>query len=414
MNYDVIIIGAGPSGLMAAIRAGESGARVLLVEKNHRPGVKLLITGGGRCNLTNNLTDAKLLASRFGPKGKFLISAFNKFGASEVIDFFESRGLRLKTEKNNQVFPQSDKAADVLKVLLDEVKRKEVEIRLNAEVKEIIAKNGKIEKIILVDGEEIKAQNYIMSTGGKSYPSTGSSGSGYEWLRQLGHTILPLRPALTPILVKEKFIRELQGLSLNNAGISLWNSNKKLASVIGDIIFTSSGLSGPAVLDLSRFVGTESVSGLIVELDFFPEIDAAQFDKKLQSILVKNGKKLFSNSLAGLIPSRLTPVILKLLSINADRQSSAITKTERMALIKIFMHFKLTFKALEDFDKAMVTAGGVSLKQIDPRTMRSKLVNNLFIAGELLDIDGPTGGYNLQAAWSTGYVAGESAAEESL
>lgn len=408
MKYDVLVIGGGPAGLMAAGRAGELGARVLLVEKNDRAGIKFLLTGGGRCNLTNNIADPKLLASRFGDKGKFLISAFNKFGAPEIIDFFESRGLKTKIEKNNQVFPVSDRAGDVLKILLNYTRKFGVEIRTKTEVKKIIASNLKIEKIILADGGELMARNYIIATGGKSYALTGSTGAGFEWLKQLGHTIVPTRPALTPILVKEDFIKELEGLSLSQVMISLGRSDKKINSVIGEVIFTASGLSGPAVLNLSRLIGPESVSGLTLELDFFPEIEPVELDQRLQAAISLNGKKLFRNSLESLVPPKLMPVLLKLLTITADKKSAAIIRQERTALVRLLKCFKLNIKAVEGYGKAMVTAGGVSLKEIDPSSMKSKIIANLFIAGEVLDLDGPTGGYNLQVCWSTGFVAGES------
>lgn len=408
-KYDLAIIGGGPAGLMAASRASMLGAKVILLEKNQQPGIKLLATGGGRCNITNYIEDYKLLAASLGKDGRFLLSAFSRFGASAVVNFFEALGLKTKIEKNNQVFPLSDKARDVLKILVDSIIDNGGEIKTNASVKEIIAAQGKIEKLILSSGQEISARNYVLATGGQSYPSTGSTGDGYKWLKSLGHNIIAPRPALTSINVQEKIIKNLEGLSLSKIEFRLFKDNKKFISVSGDIMFTASGLSGPASLNLSRYLDNK-FKNYRLELDFFPDLNDLELHKKLQQIFFAHGQKSLKNSLSELLPPKLIPVIIKLSQLEADKKVSAITKEERQALVNFLKNWSLAISGIGGFEKAMLTVGGLDLKEVDPKTMRSKIISNLFIAGELLNIDGPTGGYNLQICWSTGYVAGESAA----
>ena len=267
---------------------------------------------------------------------------------------------------------------------------------------------NKIAKIVLENQEELIANNYILATGGKSYPASGSSGDAYEWLKNIGHNIIKTRPGLTAIILKEKFIKELEGLSLNNINLSLIKDGQKINSYSGDIIFTANGISGPASLNLSRHINT-SLNNLKITLDFFPDINSSELNKKLQILFNNNGQKTFKNTLSNLLAPKLIPVILKLSNINDDKQTGLIKKIEREAIVDILKNLELNILTINGFDKAMITVGGLDVKEIDPKTMCSKIISNLFIAGELLDLDGPTGGYNLQICWSTGYVAGENA-----
>ena len=408
MKYDVAIIGGGPAGLMAAVRSGQLGAKVILLEKSPQLGIKLLLTGGGRCNLTNNIQDPRAFVACLGSQAKFLLSALHKFGVIETLDFFQSRGLPTKVENNNRVFPLCDKAADVLNVFLKELKKYQVEVRTSSQVKKIVSQDNKIIKIVLTDGQEILANNFILATGGKSYPQTGSSGDGYKWLKQLSHSIISPQPCLSPLLIEADFIKALEGLSVSGAKLNLYQGAKKVASTSGDVIFTSSGLSGPAALDLSRSIDPEAIKDLYLEVDFLPQLEASALDKKLQQVL-KSGAKQIKNSLDGLVMPKFKLVLFKLSQIDPEKKSSLISRQERLALVKLLKNFKLKIKALAGFDKAMITSGGAVLTEIDPRTMRSKIISNLFISGELLDLAGPTGGYNLQICWTSGYVAGESA-----
>lgn len=409
MLYDLIVIGGGPAGMMAAGVAAENGAKVLLLEKNDRLGIKLLITGKGRCNITNAQFDSKNLVDIFGKNGRFLFSALNKFGNQDIINFFENRGLNTKIERGNRVFPQGDSSLDVLAVLKNYLAEGHVKIQSKTQIKSIIKKDNLISKIILADQSELQAKKYIIATGGKSYPMTGSSGDGYIWLKNLGHTIVTPSPALSPLLTKEKLVKDLEGLSLKNVSISIYQNNKKIDSRFGEALFTSDGLSGPIILDMSKNIGLALKYGAVkLEIDYKPSLDFQTLDKRLQNDFARSNNKLFKNSLDDLLPKKLIPLIIKLSDINPEKKANAITKDERKILIHLLKNFELNVKALYGFNKAIVTAGGVSLKEVDPQTMQSKIIKNLYLAGEILDLDGPTGGYNLQACWSTGYLAGQS------
>jgi len=412
--YNLAVIGGGPAGMMAGGRAGELGSRVILIEKNNYLGTKLLITGKGRCNITNAEEDLKKLINVYGPNGKFLYSALNKFSNKDVINFFESRGLKTKVERGDRVFPVSDNSKDVLEVLKKYLKQNNVAIKTDAEVKNIVVKNNSITKIELKNGEEIIADNYLIATGGKSYPGTGSTGDGYKWLKELGHTITELKPALTPIIVKENMVKELEGLSLKNVEVSLWKE-KKLASYFGEALFTGNGLSGPVVLNLSKKINEyfESSSArattdkLKIKIDFKPALDFSTLDKRIQKDFAKQKNKQFKNSLDKLLPQKLIPVIIKLSKIEDNKKVNEITKEERKKIVKLLKEFELNVKGLVGFEKAIITSGGVDLKEVNPQTCQSKIIDNLYLAGEILDIDGPTGGYNLQVAWSTGCLVGQ-------
>lgn len=407
MKYDVVIIGGGPAGMMAGGRAGECGARVVLVEKNKRLGVKLLSTGGERCNITNNSSIREMI-SRIGENGKFLFSAFSKFGPQDIIDFLKDGGVKTKTENNNRVFPFSNNSKDVLDALVQYLGKSQVQIKTNSEVKDIVVDNKKIEKIALINGKEIKAKNFILCTGGKSYPLTGSTGDGYLWLEKLGHTVTKLSPALTAVVVKEKIVADLEGLSLDEAEISLYKAGKKIDSQVGSIIFTKNGMSGPLIIDMSRKIGKEFSREMKLQIDFKPKLDFKELDEELQKNFQENNNKMFKNSLDGFLPKKLIAVIMKLSKIDPNKKVNLVTKQERKIILHLLKEFDLTIKSLAGYNQAVVTSGGAKLSEVDPQTMKSKIIENLYFAGEILDVDGPTGGYNLQICWSTGYLAGDS------
>jgi len=408
MKYDVAVIGGGPAGMIAAGRAGEIGSRVVLIEKNKSLGMKLLITGKGRCNITNKADGAKEMINRFGKNGKFLFSTFSKFGVDKTINFFESNGLRTKIERGGRVFPISNKSQDVLGVLINYLKKFDVEIKTNSEVRKIVKKGKKIRKIVLVNGKEIIADNFIICTGGKAYPAIGSIGDGHRWAEKIGHTVIKLSPSLVPIIVKEKYVKELEGLSLKNVEISIYKGNKKINSRFGEAIFTANGMSGPIILDMSKEIGKALPGKIRLQIDFKPALDLVKLDKRIQRDFQKKSNKLFKNSLNELLPKKLIPIMIKLSKIDPNKKVNSITKEERRRLLHLLKEFSLEIKRLEGFKKAIITTGGIKLSEIDQKTMKSKLIDNLYFAGEILNLDGPTGGYNLQVCWTTGYVAGES------
>jgi len=405
-KYDLAIIGGGAAGMMAAGHAAELGAKVVLLEKNKQLGVKLLITGKGRCNITNAESEIKNLISFFGKKGKFLYTAFHTFSNADTIQFFEKQGLKTKEERGKRIFPLSDNAKDVVNSLKRYIDVKNIDIHLNTTVKSINFSEEKIKNILLENGQEIQAHQFLIATGGKSYPQTGSTGEAFSWIQKLGHRIIPVRPALTPILIKEKLVHDLAGLSLKNVEISLWNE-KKISEYFGEALLMRNGLSGPIILDLSNDVNKYEGKKLKLKIDFKPALDEQKLDLRIRRDFEKQSSKLFKNSLNQLLPKKLIPIFIQLSAINPEKKVAEISKKERKKLLKLFKEFELTVKGLVGFEKAIVTAGGVSLKEINPKTMKSKIVNNLYLAGELIDIDGPTGGYNLQVAWSTAALAAQ-------
>lgn len=397
--------------MMAAGRAGSSGARVVLIEKNPSLGKKLLITGKGRCNITQAESDDREFIKTLGKNGKFLFSSLAVFGPEEVVDFFESHGLKTKMERGGRVFPVSDRSRDVLDVLLRELKKNKVEIKTGARVMGFDSKGGRISRVKLADGSEIEAEKFIIATGGKSYPATGSTGDGYSWAQSLGHTIMDPRPALTPIKIKEAWPKRLSGLSLKNVAINIYQNGKKQDSRFGEMLFTHFGISGPIVLDASKKIGELLKNGSVeIQVDLKPALEFAKLDERIQRDFKTIGKKDFVNYLPELLPQKLVQVFSGFAGINPRKKISLINKEERQNLVKTLKGVKLTVEGVVGFDQAIVTTGGVSLSEVDPKTMKSKLVDNLYLAGEVLDLDGPTGGYNLQISWSTGYAAGSAAA----
>lgn len=408
-HFDVAVIGGGPAGLMAAGRAGELGKKVVLLEKNERLGQKLLLTGKGRCNLTNAEFDLRKLVEHYGKKGRFLFHAFSLFGPKEVIAFFESFGLKTKTERGQRVFPASDKALDVLKALVAYLVKNKVTIICNAKVVKVIGRGRQIQKLVLKN-EEISADSYIFCSGGKAYPGTGSTGDGFAWARDLGHKIEELSPVLVPLKIREGWVKELQGLSLKNVEIKITQKGSRVTGRFGECLFTHFGLSGPIVLDLSGEIGKLLKAGQVkISLDLKPALDFQILDKRIQRDFAKYANKTFKNGLKDLLPVRLIPLIIKTSGIDPEKKINSITREERSGLAKLLKNLEMTVVGLLDFDQAIATAGGISLAEIDDKTMKSKLVDNLFFAGEIIDLDGPTGGFNLQLCWSTGRLAGENA-----
>lgn len=407
-EFDVAVIGGGPAGLMAAGRAGELGKEVILIERNENLGRKLLLTGNGRCNLTNvREKNLKEFAFNFGKEGDFLLSALAKFGPEETLEFFRKRGLKTKIEDNGRVFPESDNAEDVLSVFKDYLNESRVVIKTGSRVKKIVKKENLITKIITEGGEEISAKNYLLCTGGRSYSETGSTGDGFDFAKEFGHKIAKLRPALVPIKTKEDWVKNLQGVSLKNVKLKVFSAGKKKIAKTGEIIFTHFGISGPLVLDLSLEIGEVLAGGIAkIFLDLYPEKNLEELDECLQIAFSKSSNKLLKNALPQNIPQSFSDVISEISEISQTKKVNLITRFERRNLGVLLKNIELTPLSLLDFDDAMITAGGVSLKEIDSRTMKSRLVDNLFFAGEIIDLKGLSGGFNLQACWTTGYVAG--------
>ena len=394
---------------MAAGRAAELGKKVVLLEKNKKPGRKLMITGKGRCNITNAEFDLRKLVENYGKRGRFLFHAFHIFGPQKTIEFFEKWGLKTKIERGKRVFPVSDDASDVLKAFVKYLLKGRVQITYGAEVVNIERKKHHINKLILKGGE-IVARNYIICTGGKSYPATGSTGDGYEWAQKLHHTIEDLMPALVPLKIKEKWVGELQGLSLKNVEVTIFQKDKKQVSVFGECLFTHFGLSGPIILDVSQKVGELLKEAAVeISLDLKPALDFKTLDGRLQRDFQKYHNKFFQNCLDDLLPRKLIPVIVKFSGIDPLKRATYITREERHGLVKLLKNLKMTVAGLLGFESAIVTSGGISLQEIDDKTMKSKIVDNLFFAGEIIDVAGPSGGFNLQMCWSTGYIAGSNA-----
>jgi len=412
-SFDIAVIGGGPAGMMAAGRAAELGAKIVLIEKNETLGKKLLITGKGRCNFTHNEFDIRKFAEKFGRNGRFLYSALALFGVGEVIDFFESRGVKGRVEQGDRVFPEkSGNAQDILNVLVKYLTEGKVSILFNSKVTGFKQENGKISQVIL-RGRQISADKYIICAGGKAYPQTGSTGDGYRWAEQLGHTIIPLVPALNPVKTSEDWVKELQGLSLKNVSLKLFQNGKKQDERFGEMLFTHFGVSGPIVMDMSKNIGALLKKGSVkLILDLKPALDFKKLDKRIQRDFQEFKGRMFKNSLKGLLPLSMIPVIIKLSGIEPEKKVAYISREERNKLVHLLKELELTPTGLLGFKWSVVTSGGVALKEVNPNTMGSKKIKNLYFAGEILDLDGPSGGYNLQECWSTGYLAGKSAAKE--
>ncbi len=413
----VLIVGGGAAGMLAAVIAARNGASVIIFEKNEKVGKKLFITGKGRCNLTNACERAELYGN-ITANGKFLFSAFENFDNSDLMEFFEKLGLKLKVERGKRVFPESDKSSDVIKSLKEELDRLGVEIRLNTEVKGFEFVDGRC-RLKTIDKHKNTVtetgDSLIIATGGLSYPSTGSTGDGYEFAKKVGHTVTKLVPSLVGIETKEEYPSELQGLSLKNVSLTLENEKgKKLYSELGEMLFTHYGISGPLALSASSYIADAKAKGKEpgrLYIDLKPGIAQQELDARILKDFSGEMNKSFRNSLDMLLPQSMIPVIVRLSGIDPDKKVNSVTREERQELVKLLKHLELTVSGLRDFNEAIITKGGVSVKEIDPKTMESKLCPGLYFAGEVLDLDAVTGGFNLQIAWSTGYAAGKAAAE---
>ncbi|HBI92907.1 MAG TPA: aminoacetone oxidase family FAD-binding enzyme [Terrisporobacter glycolicus] len=402
----VVVIGGGPAGMMAASTAADNGADVILLEKQHRLGRKLLITGKGRCNITNDC-DVEELIENVPTNGKFLYSAFYTFTNYDVVTMFNSLGLATKTERGKRVFPESDKALDVVKALEKQIKDKKVKIILDAKVNKIIAKDNKIEKVIYNNNEVITCDSVILATGGMSYPLTGSTGDGYKFAKSLGHTIISPKPSLIGIEVQENFVKDLEKLSLRNVAITVINSkNKKIYDDFGELEFTKYGLDGPIIKSASCRMKDTSKENYKINLDLKPALDEEKLDKRIIKDFTKYTNKNFENSLDDLLPKKLIPIIIELSEIPRHLKVNQISKKQRLNLVHLLKNLTFTVKRYRPIEEAIVTSGGIKVSEINSSTMESKIINNLFFAGEIIDVDAYTGGFNLQIAYSTAYLAG--------
>lgn len=420
--YDVAVIGGGPAGMMAAGRAAELGAKVILIEKNATLGKKLLITGGGRCNVTNAQYDNRLFLDKFKGDGKFLFSAFSQWSVKETLNFFHSRKMETKIENELRVFPMTDKARSVWDVLVNYIKENNVEILSTSPVANLLVEDGAITGVILKNKEIIWARSIIVATGGTSRPETGSTGDAYAWLKKIGHKITEPTPSLVPLAVKDAWVKRLAGVSLTNIRLTPFqNGIKQTASIPGlkkglvrsaeKILFTHMGVSGPTILNMSKDVGELLKYGeVVISLDLLPDLDYAELNLKLQEIFKVNDKRKFKNSLGELIPAAMVQTLLELSGIDPDIQCNAVSRQQRLKLIHLLKSIPINIDKLLGADKAIISSGGVSLEEVDFKTMRSKLFPNLYLIGDILNIDRPSGGYSLQLCWTTGYVAGTSAA----
>ncbi len=409
----IIVIGAGPAGMMAAVTAAVAGGSVIITEKMERVGRKLAITGKGRCNLTAAV-DLNELINGFPGNGRFLYSAFNEFSNWELIEYFAQRGLPTKVERGNRVFPESDKATDVVEVLYHAMQRSGVKLLTRNPVKRVFYEAGQVVGVDTQQGE-LQADAVVVATGGLSYPGTGSTGDGYNWAVAAGHSIVEPRPGLVPLAAREQWLQELQGLSLKNTRAVAYDAKgKQINEDCGELLFTHFGLSGPIILSMSRDIAQYLHSqGLPVriELDLKPALSEEKLDERLQRDLAKYARKQFKNSLDDLLPRKLIPVIIQLSGVEPEKACHQINRSERLGLVYLLKHLTLNIYDTRPIAEAIVTAGGVNVREIEPKTMQSKLVKGLYFAGEVLDVDGYTGGYNLQASFSTGYVAGKCAAQ---
>ena len=403
----IIVVGGGASGMMAAIIAARNGNDVTLLEKNEKLGKKLFITGKGRCNITNACDTEELFDNVVSNK-KFLYSAFYGFDNKAVMDFFEELGLRLKVERGNRVFPESDHSSDVIKALEYEMRRLLITISLNTTVTSLIIEQDKICGVKLKGGKKLEADEVLVATGGISYPLTGSTGDGHKMAADSGHEITKMYPALVPLKTKERWCYALMGLSLKNVSVTIKNSKKEIFSDFGEMLFTHYGVSGPLIISASSFLcKLIEKEELKMTIDLKPALSEEQLDKRLLRDFEENNNKQFKNAIGGLFPSKLIPVMIEQSGINPEKKVNEITKEERKQFIDRIKNLPLTITGTSDYSEAIITQGGISVKEINPSTMESKKIKGLFFAGEIIDVDALTGGFNLQIAFSTAYLAGQ-------
>lgn len=407
----VIVVGGGAAGMFAAIAAAKNGHQVTLYEKNEKLGKKIFITGKGRCNITN-AADMEELFDAVVTNSKFLYSSFYGYTNQNVIDFFEDAGVPVKIERGNRVFPISDHSSDVIRALEREMKKVGVKVCLNTEVKSVEAEKGKLNKVVLKDTTTQTADACIVATGGLSYRSTGSTGDGFRFAENVGHKVTQCFPSLVPMETKEPWICELQGLSLRNVDAKILDGKKELYKDFGEMLFTHFGVSGPLIISASSYVGKKFMDKngqkkeLTLEIDLKPALTEEQLDQRVLRDFEENHNRQFKNAITKLFPTKLIPVMLELGGIDPEKKVNSIEKEERKQFVHLIKHFRMTLTGLRDYPEAIITKGGVNVKEIDPGTMESKFVKGLYFAGEVLDLDALTGGFNLQIAWSTGYAAG--------
>ncbi len=406
-HYDVIVIGGGASGMMAAGRAAEKGKRVLLLEKNAKLGAKLAITGGGRCNITNAEEDERIFLSKYGTADKFLHSAFAQFGVQDTFSFFESRGLPLVIEAHKRAFPATERASDVVAVLSAYLVKGKVEVRTGVTVKSLVTTDGFIERVQTSAGDFF-AHSFILATGGVSHPETGSTGDGFMWLTGIGHTITKPTPTIVPLKVKEGWVKKLAGVSLPLVKVTFFVDGVKKFSKTGPLLFTHFGVSGPTILNSAGKVSDLFQEGIVTAaLDLFPGMDTGALDRKVTELFDANKNKVLKNVLKELVPPGTTETLLSLVpSINPETKVHSVTKEHRKRLVELMRHIPFTITGLMGFDRAVVADGGLPLTEVDTRTMRSLRYKNLFVTGDLLHIKRPSGGYSLQLCWTTGFIAG--------
>lgn len=403
-----LVIGGGAAGMFAAIAAAGNGHEVHVYEKNEKLGKKLFITGKGRCNITN-ACDLETLFDAVVTNSKFLYSSFYGYTNQNVIDFFEQIGVKTKVERGERVFPQSDHSSDVIRALEAEMRRRGVQIHLYTEVRRVVSDEGRFSFIELADGSQIKGDACIVATGGLSYQTTGSTGDGHRFAQENGHSVTPCMPALVPMTAKEDWVPRLQGLSLRNVSAVIYDGKKRLYEEFGEMLFTHYGVSGPLMLSASSIVGKKlREKELKLVIDLKPALSMEQLEKRVLRDFEENQNRQFKNAVGKLFPAKLIPVMIELSGIDEDKKVNIISREERQRFVSLIKNLPVTLTGLRGYNEAIITKGGVKVKEIDPGTMESKLVKGLYFAGEVLDLDAVTGGFNLQIAWSTGYAAGMS------
>ena len=411
----VLIVGGGAAGMLSGMAAAQKGSTVHIFEKNEKLGKKVYITGKGRCNVTN-ACDTEELFGNVVTNAKFLYSSFYGFTNFNMMDLLEELGCPLKTERGNRVFPVTDKSSDVIKALHQKLLELGVTIHYKKEVVDLLLSDGKLTGLVIKEGEKKKhvmGDSVIIASGGLSYPSTGSTGDGYKLAKAAGHTVTSLSPALVPFVVKEPVIHELQGLSLRNVSVTLGRGKKIIYQEFGEMLFTHYGVSGPVLLSASSYAAKALKKGpLSLTIDLKPALSEEQLDARILRDFEETMNKQFKNSINGLYPAKMVPVIIELSKISPEKKVNEITKEERHRIINLTKHFPLTVTGLRGVNEAIITQGGVSVKEVNPSTMESKILSGLYFAGEILDLDAVTGGFNLQIAWSTGWLAGNAAGEE--
>jgi len=408
-QFDLIVVGGGPSGMMAAGRAGERGKKVLLLEKNTRLGEKLRISGGGRCNIANAQFDTHLFLQKFGDTGKFLYSPFSQFSVQDTFDFFESRGLPLVVEAGNRVFPQTYKAEDVCGVMEEYMKKHNVTVLTHAPVSSIETSDSGISGVV-VGGTLYVAENYLIATGGLSHPETGSTGDGFGWLEKLGHTIVKSTPSLVPLMIEEKWVADVSGVSLDPMRIVFFVDGKHQFAKKGRMLFTHFGISGPLIINSSLEIKKLLEVGTVeANIDMFPEMDHRILEKHILEVFDENKNKEFKTVFKSLAPSGMSDVLTNMFEgVTPETKVHSVSKKTRKQMVQLFKKLTITVKGLMGYDMAIISDGGVVLEEVDTKTMRSKLFDNLYFTGDLLHVNRPSGGFSLQLCWTTGYVVGES------